>query len=317
MAIRVGIGLGRFPFEDGSGFRAWLDTCENSRIDSVWQSDQVLARSPSPEPLALLAVIAGATERLKIGTNAVVLGFRDPLTFARQCASVDFLSNGRFLPVIGVGTENLPAWKATGRSPQGRGGRANEALEIITRLWSEESVTFIGETFQVTDACISPRPVQNPLPLWIGGSSPAAIRRTVRYGSGWLAGLQTADDAIETAAAIRTHAAESDRTIPEDHYGATLLFRVESRERKSARTADSPPHLAKLLVAGDAAVVLDRIRQYVAGGITKFVAVPAVASTADFLEQTRLLDSEIIPEAMRMIGRPLANQAPPHAERLS
>lgn len=317
MAVRVGIGLSRFPFEDGSEFRAWLDACEDSRIDSVWQSDQILARSPSPEPLSLLAVIAGATNRLKIGTNAVVLGFRDPVTFARQCASLDFLSNGRFLPVIGVGTESLPAWKATGRSPQGRGGRANEALEIITRLWSEESVTFAGEHFQIADASISPQPVQSPLPLWIGGSSPAAIRRTVRYGSGWLAGLQTAADAIETAAAIRAHAAGADRKIPEDHYGATLLFRIESRERKSAKAADSPPHLAKLLVAGNAALVLDRMRQYVAGGITKFVAVPAVESKADFLEQTRLLDSEIIPEAMRLTGEPLANPAPPHAERLS
>jgi len=317
MAVRVGIGLSRFPFEDGAGFRAWLDRCEDSRIDSIWQSDQILARSPSPEPLSLLSVIAGATERIKIGTNAVVLGFRDPVTFARQCASLDFLSNGRFLPVIGVGTGNLPAWKATGRNPQGRGARANEALEIITRLWSEESVCFSGEHFQIADAFISPQPIQNPLPLWIGGSSPAAIRRTVKYGSGWLAGLQAVEDAVETAAAIRTRALEVGGEIPDDHYGATLLFRIESSGEIRTNDGAVPPGLAKLLVAGSAERILDRIRQYVAGGITKFVAVPVVESRADFLEQTRLLDSEIIPETMGMASKALTPPAPHPSKRLS
>jgi probable F420-dependent oxidoreductase len=317
VAVRIGIGLSRYPFSSGSGFRTWLDRCEDGRIDSIWQSDQVLARAPSPEPLSLLSVIAGATQRLKIGTNAVVLGFRDPVTFARQCATLDFLSDGRFLPVVGVGSANLPAWRATGRSPEGRGPRANEALEIITRLWNEESVTFSGEHFRIENASISPQPVQRPLPLWIGGSSAAAIRRTVRYGSGWLAGLQTVEDAIETAAAIRRHASESARGIPEDHYGATLLFRIESGERKSANANDAPPGLAKLLVAGDAERLLGRIQQYVSGGITKFVAVPAVGSSADFLEQTRLLDLEIVPEAIRMAPRPVDAAEPHGSQELS
>lgn len=300
MAVRIGIGLSRYPFEDTAGFRTWLDVCEKSRIDSVWQSDQVLARTPSPEPLSLLSVIAGATERLKIGTNAVVLGFRDPLTFARQCAALDFLSEGRFLPVIGVGSANLPAWKATGRSHEARGARANEALEIITRLWRGESVTVAGRYFRMHEATISPLPVQDPLPLWIGGASPAAIRRTVRYGTGWLAGLQTPEDAALTAASIRAHGAATHRPIPEDHFGATVLFRIESLRRKSALPEDASPHLAKLLVSGDADRLVDRIRQYVSAGITKFVAVPAANSHADFLEQTRLLDREVIPEALQM-----------------
>jgi probable F420-dependent oxidoreductase len=308
MAVRIGIGLSRYPFEDTAGFRAWLDECENSRIDSIWQSDQVLSRSPSPEPLSLLSVIAGATERLKIGTNAVVLGFRDPVTFARQCAALDFLSDGRFLPVIGVGSANLSAWNATGRSPEGRGARANEALEIVTRLWSEENVTFRGRHFRIEEATISPRPVQDPLPLWIGGSSPAAIRRTVRYGTGWLAGLETPEDAIRTAESIRAHGAAADRPIPEDHYGATILFRIESAGRKSASPGDTSPRLAKLLVSGDSDRLVDRIRQYVSGGITKFVAVPAVSSSADFTEQVRLLDREVISEAM---GLPFGRRSSP------
>jgi len=319
MAVRVGIGLARYPFDSPAELRHWLDRCEDSRIDSIWQSDQVLARGVSPEPLSLLAVIAGATARLKIGTNAVVLGFRDPLTFARQCASLDFLSGGRFLPVVGVGTAGLPAWKATGRDPRGRGARANEALEIVTRLWRGETVDFRGEHFRCEGASISPTPVQQPLPLWIGGSSEAAIRRTLRFGNGWLAGLQTPEDAIETAAAIRARSAGSEHPIPEDHYGATVLFRITSRGEAAATSsgaAGGAGRLDELAVVGDAERLIERLRTYVSGGITKFVAIPAVASKQEFVRQTDRLDREILPELQRLSG-PADAALPPAAARVS
>lgn len=302
MAVRVGVGVGRFLFDDVSGFRSWLDFCEASRIDSIWQSDRVISAEPFHEPLALLAVVAGATRRLKIGMNAVVLGFRDPVTFARQCAAVDHLSEGRLLPVIGVGHEGSEAWRATGRSPAGRGRIANEALEVITRLWCEEKVSFEGESIRIADATISPRPVQQPLPLWIGGSSPAAIRRTVRFGSGWLAGLQSVDSAAETVAAIRAEAGRQGRVVPDDHYGATLLYRIESKTG-AARGRD-PERFAKgaskLVVSGEPEQILERVRAYVAGGITKFVAIPTARDQQEVMEQTRLLDELVIPEASRL-----------------
>jgi probable F420-dependent oxidoreductase len=260
----------------------------------------VISNEPFHEPLALLAVVAGATRRLKIGTNAVVLGFRDPVTFARQCAAIDHLSEGRLLPVIGVGHESSDAWRATGRSPAGRGRMANEALEVITRLWSGEKVSFEGESIRVEDATLSPRPVQQPLPLWIGGSSPAAIRRTVRYGTGWLAGLQDVASAAATVAAIRAEAARQGRAIPDDHYGATLLYRIETRAR-AGRGGDDVDRLAagasKLVVSGEPEVILERVRAYVACGITKFVAIPTAREEREVREQTRLLDELVIPEA--------------------
>ena len=69
--------------------------------------------------------------------------------------------------------------------------KANEALEVITRLWSEEKVTFEGDSIQVHEATISPRPVQQPLPLWVGGSAAKAVERTARWGTGWQAGIET------------------------------------------------------------------------------------------------------------------------------
>ena len=299
MAVRVGVGLGRFVFDGIEPFRSWLDLCEESRIDSIWQSDRVISREIFHEPLSLLAMIAGATRRLKIGTNAVVIGFRDPVTFARQCASIDHLSEGRFLPVIGVGGEASEAWKATGRTPKRRGLRANEALEVMTRLWSEENVSFEGEFIQVSEATLSPRPVQQPLPLWIGGASPAAIRRTVRYGTGWLAGLQDVEGAVATAKAIREENRAQNGSVAPDHYGATVLYRIETpgeAEKKSKETKSPLKGAAKLMVSGPAEALIEKLGAYVAGGISKFVAIPMARDEADLMEQTRLLDTEVIPE---------------------
>src|SRR5262249_55431282 len=79
---------------------------------------------------------AGATERLKFGMNVVVVTFRDPLVLAKECATIDWLSSGRLLPAFGVGPPIAPEWAATGRDVAGSGALVDEALDIMTRLWS-------------------------------------------------------------------------------------------------------------------------------------------------------------------------------------
>ena len=118
--------------------------------------------------------LAGATERVKFGMNAMVASLRDPLVAAKQCATIDFLSGGRLLPVFVPGHDDAPEWRATGRDARERGRLADEILEIMRRLWSEESVTFEGRHFRYADVSIALRPVQQPLPLWIGGHSSCA-----------------------------------------------------------------------------------------------------------------------------------------------
>jgi len=305
MAVRIGVGLGLggFPFEGIGGFRRFVERCEDSRIDSLWQSDRVVSRDPALEPIALLSVVAGATRRLKLGTNAIVLPFHDPITFARQCATLDFLSDGRLLPTVAVGRDDAPEWAATGRSPAGRGAWVDEALEVMTRLWAGEGACFEGRHHRLKDASISPRPKQSPLPLWIGGASPAAIRRTVRYGHGWLAPLQSPDESAATVAAIQAESARTGRPIPEDHYGATFLFRLGPRAEEFpspfARIPDPAMRrrLESVKAVGDAGRVLERIRAFRAGGVTKFIAIPLARDGAEMEEQIRLLDAEVLPHA--------------------
>src|SRR5262245_27376091 len=180
MSIRVGIGLSAYPFEDGRGLLRLASLLERSGVDSLWQTDRLVSREPFLESMSVMAALAGATERLRFGMNAVVASFRDPLLLAKQCATIDYLSGGRLLPVFGIGATDAPELHAPGTSAARRGARVDEMLVLMQRLWTEERLSFDGEFFHYVDCTITPRPVQNPLPCWIGGHSPSAVRRTAR-----------------------------------------------------------------------------------------------------------------------------------------
>ena len=190
--IAVGVGLMEFPFSSTDGFWRWVDLCEAGGIDSIWQTDRIVSRQPILECMTALAAIAGRTRRIKFGVNVVSLALRDPVLLAKQCATIDVLSQGRLLPGFGIGSPQGPEWQTLHIDTATRGRKTDEALEIIHRLWSEDSVDFEGRHNHLTGASISPKPVQPDLPIWIGGSSAAAVRRTARYGTGWQAGAETA-----------------------------------------------------------------------------------------------------------------------------
>jgi probable F420-dependent oxidoreductase len=296
--VRVGLGIATNPFSSARAFFRFVDLCEESGIDSLWQTDRLASTQPFLEAMSTMAALAGASERLKFGMNAVVVSLRDPLLLAKQCATIDYLSGGRLLPVFGVGGNQAPEWNATGQSPKGRGARADEALTLMQRLWAEDKVSFEGDHYRYTDASISPRPVQQPLPCWIGGSSPAAIRRTARLGTGWLAGIQTPDQVAPVIQAIRKASRDAGRPIPEDHYGAGFPFRFGNPDdpliRRFAMTARAGEGYA---ACGDARAVLDRIDEYRAAGASKFVLIPIASGDEDLMEQARQLIEEVLPQA--------------------
>lgn len=306
MSVRIGIGFGAFPFSSPAAFWRWLDMCEETQIDSIWLSERLVSTQLFLEPLTALAAIAGRTRRLKFGMNATVLPLRDPLLVAKECATIDYLSDGRLLPVFGVGSDIAPEWRAMSGDSHTRGARANEMLAIMTRLWSEEHVSFHGKYYNYEDVTIAPRPKQSPLPLWIGGASEAAIERTARYGSGWLAGSAQAPNQIgATIASIKSSAAKLDRPIDDDHFGAGLAVRLGSWEDAPVQ-ANIAAGRARLganydpktqMAVGDASAVLAAIEAMVAQGVSKFVARPIAADDDDFIEQTRRLNAEVIPTA--------------------
>ena len=303
MSIGIGLGIAGFPFSSADAFLGWIDLCEESGVDSVWLSERLVSPQPNLETIAAFGVIAGRTKRLKFGMNAIVLPLRDPLILAKECATLDFLSNGRLLPVFGVGSELAPEWRTTGRNPQGRGARSDEMLTIMSRLWSEENVSFEGKHFQYSGVTISPKPKQEPLPLWIGGSSDAAIRRTALLGSGWLGGIHSPAQVRPVIAKIRAATAEAGRTIDDDHYGAGFPFRFGSPEdevvqRTSAglRRVPDAADPATYMAVGGADEIGSRIREYIDAGASKFVLRPMATSDEDLMAQTKRLIAEVIPQ---------------------
>ena len=299
--IAVGLGLNTFPFSGAGAFWRWVDLCEEGGVDSLWQTDRLVSEEPFLEVMSVMAALAGRTERIKFGMNVASVGLRDPLLLAKQCATIDVLSEGRLLPAFGIGAIRAPDWATTGTETAGRGRRTDEGLEIIARLWTEASVDFEGEFYRYRGATIMPKPVQKELPLWLGGSSKAAIRRTARFGTGWQAGLETPEQVAPAIAGIKAALAENGRRIDADHYGAGFDFRFGNWEEPlMQRVAEA--YAARFqrdpqagIVAGDAAAIMRRIEEFVAAGASKFVLRPIGSDDDDILHQTQRLIEEVQP----------------------
>jgi len=302
MSIAVGVGLMDFPFAGAASYWRWVDMCEADGVDSLWQTDRLLSRDPMLECMTAMAAQAGRTRRIKFGMNVVSLALRDPVLVAKQCATIDVLSEGRLLPAFGIGSPRAPEWGALHIDTTTRGRKTDEGLKVIHRLWREDSVDFIGEYYRLTGASISPKPVQRDLPMWIGGASEAAVRRTARIGTGWQGGPETPAQAARIVAAIKAAAAAAGRTIEEDHYGGSFPFYFGRSGQPflelamvaySRRTGtDASGYFA----IGDADTILERIAQYVAAGVSKFILRPLGGSGEEVLAQTRRLIEEVLPK---------------------
>ena len=301
MGVGVGLGLADFPFSGIGALWRWVSLCEEGGVDSIWQTDRLVSAQPHLECMSVMAALAGATKRIKFGMNVAGLGWREPLLLAKQCATIDVLSGGRLLPAFGVGSPRGAEWRALGLQPRGHGTRIDEALEIVARLWAEESVDYDGAHHRLSGARIEPKPIQRRLPLWLGGASKAAIRRTARFGTGWLGGAMTPADSAAVVAAIKREAERVGRTIADDHYGVGFAYRRGSHDESAVQNAaaayrdflgvDPEPRI----VVGGADEVIARIDAFVAAGVFKFVLRPIGDGDDEVIDQTRWFIEHVQP----------------------
>src|ERR1700732_2814721 len=206
MKVAVGMGIMEFPFSGSAAYWRWVDLLEAGGVDSLWQTDRLVSPTPFLECMSVMAALAGRTRRLKFGVNVLSLAMRDAVLVARQCATIDFLSDGRLLPAFGIGSPLGPEWTALTLNTKTRGRKTDEGLEVIRRLWSEDKVDFDGVHYKLSGASLSPKPVQPDLPMWIGGSSEAVSPGPLRLGTGWQAGPEPPAQARVVVAAIRAAA---------------------------------------------------------------------------------------------------------------
>lgn len=307
MGIAVGLGLANYPFTETDAFWDWVALCEEGGVDSLWQTDRLVSGEPILECITAMAALAGATRRIKFGMNVVSVGMRDPLLLAKQLATVDVLSKGRVLPAFGIGSIRAPEWKVTGIGTEARGARTDEGLEIIARLWAGEKLTYDGRFYQYDGVRIAPIPVQKKIPMWIGGSTKHAIRRTAKYGTGWQAAFETPEEAGITVRAIQAMTGEFGRRIDDDHFGAAFSFRYGNREdeivqkaEKRLRAVAGERPIDHALVVGDSDAIVAQVRAFVENGLSKFILRPLGTDDADMRAQSARLIDEVLPEVAAM-----------------
>ena len=302
MKVRIGIALGQWPSKEirPETILDLVDYFEALDVDSLWVSDRLVSSALTLEPITFLSFIAGRLRHMKLGTSTLVLPTRNPIVLAKELATLDFLSRGRLFPAFGLGGDEPKDLQTIGVSKKERAPRADEMIVLMRRLWTEENVTFEGKFYSVQDATIMPRPWQkNGLPIWIGGRSQAALRRTGRLGDGWLVSSVSPVEVEAGIKTIREYAAEAGREVPEDHYGVLIPFYFAASAEKALEIggravrprADMP--MPEFTAFGNSDQVRAKVQAYITAGATKFVMRPCGPFEA-WREQIEILAHELI-----------------------
>ena len=192
-------------------------TCDRIGLHSVWSSDHIAwpkqiaaeypytddGQFPAPagmpwlDPIGTLFFVAALTERVRLGTTVLILGYRPVVQTAKAWASIDALSNGRAILGVGVGWMR-EEFEALQMPFDHRGARADEQLEAFEQLFSTDWATYEGTYTRFSELGFFPRPASGHIPVWVGGDSAPAYRRTARFGDVFHAAFQTAGQ-------LRTH----------------------------------------------------------------------------------------------------------------
>ncbi|HEY8524343.1 MAG TPA: TIGR03619 family F420-dependent LLM class oxidoreductase [Acidimicrobiales bacterium] len=295
MKVRIGVGLGTGTLvADAERFLPFLDALERRGFDSLWLSERLTG--PAPDPLVALAVAAGRTRRLKLGTSVLVVPGRNPVVLAKELASLDRLSAGRLLPAVGIGAPVPAEHRAFGVDRRERAALFDEALGLIRRLWTEDDVHHDGAHYRVEGVTLRPRPVQDPIDVWLGGSSPSELRRTGRLGDGWLPSFTVPDEVAAGWRTITAVAAEHGRAIDPEHLGVLIPYARTAVPDAVGRTlAARRPDLAVAdVVPVGVPALRDRIEAFLAVGASKFVVVP-VQEPADWEAELDELAAVVLP----------------------
>jgi probable F420-dependent oxidoreductase len=197
---------------------------ERLGFDSVWGNDHVSTQAyvrtefPDPprfyDPYLYLAFVAGQTTTLQLGTAVTVMSFRGPVVVAKQAATLDLLSGGRFHLGLGIGAYREEAEAMWGGTRLHRGKHADEFFQSLQVLLTERRAEFDGQFIRFRDVESYPKPVQQPLPVLSGGNSTGSRERAARYASGWLPAVLTPTEIAEGMTEIRKIAMLCGRDLP-------------------------------------------------------------------------------------------------------
>ena len=157
--------------------------CEQLGLHSLWINDRLVF--DNFEPLAALAAAAGATQKIRLGTSVLLLPYRRPVLLAKTLATIDVLSQGRLTLGVGIGNRE-PDYDAVEVPFERRGTRGLECIQLMRRLWQEDTVSFRGKFFRTQDVSLGPKPYGGrSIPIWMGGNAESVLKRVALHADGY------------------------------------------------------------------------------------------------------------------------------------
>lgn len=297
--VEFGIGLRRLDSVAEDALNA-----ENLGYEFIATGEHVFFYGPIGNGLISLAAAAGATRHIKLISAITLVPLYPPALLAKQVAALDVVSGGRFNLGVGVGGEFAKEFAACGIPVSERGARTNEALEIMTRLWTEDEVTFAGRFTNLPGVSLDPKPVQKPYPpVWISGRSDAAMRRCAKYGSGWLPYMYTPEKLATSLKIIGDYGQREERAEPVSP-GLFIFFAVHEDRDEAIKMAsdrlsvqynqDFSELVGKYALAGNPQDCIARLREYIDAG-ARTIILNSACPGKYMVENERLLAKEVLP----------------------
>ncbi|MBT2391039.1 LLM class F420-dependent oxidoreductase [Streptomyces sp. ISL-1] len=264
---------------DRAGF-AYLASCDHVAIprrlagamSTVWY-----------DPVATLSFLAGITERVLLLSHVAVVGLRHPLATAKQYATLDHLSGGRL--ILGVGAGHVAEeFQALGVDFARRGAVLDETIDALrAALGTEEYPEFAGQRFSFSGLGQRPRPAQPQIPLWVGGSSPAAVRRAAVRGDGWLPQGDPRTELPAQIAKLRAYRQEAGITEPIEIGAITEPLYV----------GDATWEVGRRTLSGKPDVIAESLRAYAAMGVHQIQVRFRSRSRAELIDQMAAFGADV------------------------
>jgi alkanesulfonate monooxygenase SsuD/methylene tetrahydromethanopterin reductase-like flavin-dependent oxidoreductase (luciferase family) len=312
--MRFAIGIPQL-YPDGSfspsDFKSYLARVEELGVyESAWTQEMVLGGAPQLAPLEMMTYAAACTTTLRLGCTVFVTTLHTPVHLAKALTSLDQLSGGRLEVGIGSGGPRRP-FAAFGMSADRWLPRFTEGVALMKALWTEPSVTFDGEFWQLKDAPMEPKPYQKPYPrLWFGGSAPAAVRRGVGLCDGFFGAGSSATSAFAAQVAVVRETLAGDRgpvarrvgfgpgefpIAKRVYLGVDPASGSRARDRMNDALARMygarVPAIESAAVAGTVAECVDGVRAVIEAGAEMILFTPLY----DNVEHMELIADQIIP----------------------
>jgi probable F420-dependent oxidoreductase len=259
------------------GIAEFARSAEALGYDYLGCGEHMMFHGPIGNSLIGLSIAAGATTSIKLMSSVVLLPLYTPMVLAKLTSVLDVTSGGRYHMGIGIGGEFPKEFEACGIPLRQRASRANEALEVIRRLWTEPNVTFEGRYSRFAGITLSPRPLQEPHPpIWVAGRKEAAMVRAAKYGDGWLPYMYTPEMLHESVEKVRTLHENAGRASGGVRTGLFIFTSIGADRAAATRQAahalgrnyaqDFSRIVEKYTLCGTPADCRKRLKEYVDAG---------------------------------------------------